>query len=203
VPFLATSDHNSGRACFRATTPKENEMKTKNWTTLIILSIVLVFLNGCGDKKEEAAQQTTTEAVKEQVQEATDKAGEMAEEATEKTTEMAKEATDAVKEGTAAAMDWSQEKIDAFMSEAKTQLGDFDAKFEELSAKAAEMDDAAKEALSGQMEELATLKDAAAEKLASLQDASGDAWAAAKAEYDELIEQIKTLYENIKESMMG
>ena len=167
-------------------------MKTKKWTTLILLGIVLVFLNGCGDKKEEAAQQTTTDAAKEQVQEATDKAG-----------EMAKEATDAVKEGAAAAMDWSQEKIDAFMAEAKTQLGDFDAKFEELSAKAAEMDDAAKAALSGQMEELVTLKDAAAEKLAALQDASGVAWVATKAEYDELIEKIKTLYDNIKQGMMG
>ena len=178
-------------------------MKTNRWTTLIILGIVLVFLNGCGDKKEEAAQKTTTEILKEQLQEATDKSIEMAKEATEKTSEMDKEATDAVKEGTAAAMDWSKEKMDAFMAEAKTQLGDFDTKFEELGAKAAEMDDAAKAAFSEQMKELGTLKDAAAEKLAALETASGDAWAAAKAEYDELIEKIKTLYENIKLSMMG
>lgn len=150
-------------------------MKHIVWMPLVALLLVSALLNGCGEKAEQAAQEMKNEAQ-----------------------EASQDATAAAKQKMDSAAAWTKEKIDAYLGDMQKQLGNFDTQFEELSAKAGSLGDAAKEKFQGQFAALTEKKEAVAAKMEELQGASGDAWEKAKLELDALMAELGQLYENLK-----
>ncbi|MFZ7110762.1 MAG: hypothetical protein ACOWYE_03680 [Desulfatiglandales bacterium] len=167
-------------------------MKRLKAMPLLALLLGLALLVGCGEKAEEAAKEIGSKA-----QEATESAKEMGEKAQEATGA----ATEAAKEKMASAVDWTKDKIDAYMTETKEQLGKFDGQIDDLTAKAETLGGEAKEKFKGQLAALADKKEAVAAKMEELKGASGDAWVKAKQELDKLMADMKQHYENLKENL--
>lgn len=153
-------------------------MKGLNWMSIVALLLGLALLNGCGEKAEETGKKTG--------------------EKTQVTKEVAKETTEAAKETMESAVAWTKEKMDAYAGEMKEQLGKFETQFDELSAKAGNLGDDAKEKFKGQFAALTEKKEAVAMKMEELQGASGEAWVKVKQEIDKLMAELAQLYENIK-----
>ena len=90
--------------------------------------------------------------------------------------EAAKEMGDKANEAVESAGAWSKEKMGNYIGEMKKQLGNYDAQFEEFSAKAEGMDDDAKEKFKEQSAAVTEKKSAIAMKMEELQTATGEAW---------------------------
>ena len=146
-------------------------MKHKIWMPFMALLLGLIMVGGCGEKAENAAKQVG---------------------------EQTNAATKAAKETMENAADWTQDKMDAYIGEMNEQFSKFGNQLEDLSTKAENLGDDAKESFKGQFAALTEKEAEVSNKMEELKNTSGDAWVKVKAELDKLMAELAQLYESIK-----
>jgi ABC-type transporter Mla subunit MlaD len=174
------------------------------------MALAVALVSGCGDKpEEEQSAAKAVKEVKEETQTAAEKTSDLAKDAVkdakegaravaEKTGDLAKEAVEKTKTTVAGAADWTKEKVDEYLTKTGDVLSGFDTNFDDLAKKAEGLSGEAKDKFKEQFAALTDKREAALKELEGLKSSSGDAWVAAKDKFEELLQEMKELYDKIK-----